>query len=80
MKLPKFTQEAILHIDSTPDKDYPLRILRAYRENCNVKWSSSAGEEKTTTNPLLIKMNQDCDERARILDKAIKILNKENIK
>jgi len=31
MKLPELTQQPILHIDGTPDEDYPLRILRAYR-------------------------------------------------
>ena len=76
MKLPEFTQKAIMHVNSTPDKEYPLRILRAYRENCNVKWGSSTGKGTKETNPLLIKMNQDCDKRAEILDKAINILEK----
>lgn len=80
MKLPKMTQEALMHVDCTPDKDYPLRILRAHRENCNVRWASTTEEGVEETNPLLLKMNQDCAERAKLLGKAIAILNKENTK
>ena len=75
MKLPKMTQEAIMHVDCTPDEEYPLRILRVYRENCNVKWSSTTEEGVKETNPLLIQMNKDCDKRARVLDEAIEMLS-----
>lgn len=30
------TNEPILHVDMTPDADLPLRVLRAYRKNCDV--------------------------------------------
>jgi hypothetical protein len=71
--LPKTTQEFITFIDSTPDKEYPLRILKAYRENCNCKWCDSSTEE-VISNPLLQLMNKHCDQRAKILDEAIMLL------
>lgn len=67
-KLPETTQQSILIVDATPDEDYPLRILRAYRENCNVKWVAEP------PNPLVDIMNTDCDKRAEILDRAILML------
>ena len=75
--LPKFTQEPIIHVDATPDKEYPLRILRAHRENCNVKWVCAV-DEKLNTHPLLVRMNKACDKRAEFLDRAIKILEGKN--
>jgi len=68
MTLPEVTQEPIMHVDCTPDDEYPLRILRAYRENCNVRWASDLD------NPLMVAMNEACQKRAVILDKAISIL------
>ena len=73
-KLPVVTQEPLLNVDGTPDRDYPLRILRAHRENCNCKWVSDK------SNPLLDVMNDDCDRRAKILDHAICILEEEEQK
>lgn len=70
MKLPDLTQEPIRHIDGTPDRYYPLRILRAHRANCDIKWSSGTDPE----DPLMAAMNEACDARARILDRAIDIL------
>ena len=72
-KLPDMTQEALKHVNATPDNMYPIRILQAHRENCNCKWSNSASEIETD-NPLLKLMNEQNDERAKILDKAISIL------
>jgi len=69
-RLPKITQEPIIYVDATPDKDYPLRILRAYRENCNCKWEST----EQNPHPLLVEMNKANDKRAQLLDNAIKIL------
>ena len=73
MELPKLTKEPMLHVDLTPNEDLPLRILKAYREDCNCNWAedTDGGEVK---NPLLIYMNKNNEERAEILDKAIKIL------
>ena len=67
MKL-ETTQQGIMVVDATPNEGYPLRILRAYRENCNVKW---VAEPPST---LVDMMNADCDKRAEILDRAIAIL------
>jgi hypothetical protein len=54
-ELPTVTQEVILGIDGTPDREYPLRILRVYRENCNCKWIADVPD------PLLDVMNRMCD-------------------
>ena len=62
----------ITYIDATPDGNYPLRILQAYRENCNCRWASSTDGQ--AMNPLCIKMNDDCEKRAEILDRAIEKL------
>ena len=70
-EIPPVTQEPILHIDATPDDDYPLRILRAYRENCNVKWIAA-----TTPSSVCEAMNEMNDQRAKILDRAITLLEK----
>ena len=72
-KLPLLTQEPIKVVDATPDEDFPLRILRAYRQDCDCMWAeSTTGEEPT--NPLLKQMNEDNRKRAEILDKAIRKL------
>jgi len=67
----------IIHVDATPDEDYPIRILRAYRRNCDWRWSSTTdgGDE---TNPLVITMNELNDKRVALLDKAIALLENEN--
>jgi len=73
MKLPKLTKKAILWVDETPDEGYPLRILRAYRQNCDCMWSdNTSGEE--SSNPIFKLMNEHQRKRADILDKAIKAL------
>jgi hypothetical protein len=68
-----FTQGVLTGIDSTPDVYYPIRILEAYRENCNCKWVDTS-DENGTANFLIIKMNKACDERALILDRVISVL------
>ena len=35
-KLPDLTQEQIRHVNATPDKEYPIRILKAYRKVKNL--------------------------------------------
>ncbi len=70
-KLPEISQEPVMHIDATPDGNYPLRILRAYRQHCDCYWTTNTG------NPLMVAMNKACEERAVILDKAIIILEQE---
>ena len=73
MPLPEITQEPIIYVDATPDEGYPLRILRAYRENCNCKWKDTTNSN-STENLILRRMNENCDKRAALLDKAIAIL------
>jgi len=51
-ELPDLTQQPVEFVDGTPDREYPLRILRAYRENCNCKWETSDEPD-----PLLEAMN-----------------------
>jgi len=69
-ELPPINGETILHINGTPDKDYPLRILQAYRQNCDCKWADNTGKNEPT-NSLFKMMNEQNDKRAMLLDKAI---------
>ena len=74
-EFPKLTQQPILFVDGTPNEDYPLRILRVYRQNCDCFWAeSSSGNEPQ--NPLLILMNDHNRQRAEILDRAIEVLER----
>ncbi len=68
----EYTKEAIKHVNATPDDDYPLRILRAYRENCNVKFATTS--DGSSDSLLLDVMNDMNDKRAAILDRAIAAL------
>jgi hypothetical protein len=63
------TQEPLIHVDCTPDEGYPLRILRAHRENCNCRWQIQGLDE--AAHILYARMNGDCARRAEILDAAI---------
>jgi len=72
-KLPKLTQEPLLHVDCTPDKEYPIRILQAHLGNCQCMWSDNTGGEETK-NPLLVMMNDHNRQRAEILERAIALL------
>ena len=53
---------------------YTIRILKAYRENCNIKWTDTT-DNSEPINPLLRLMNEHCDQRAKILDDALVLLN-----
>ena len=77
MKLPPITQKPILFVDASPDEDYPLRILQAYRQEANCVWAESA-DGSEPLNPVLKKMNEDNRKRAKILDRAIGKLLKES--
>ena len=74
MKLPEVIQQPILYVDGTPDEGYVLRILLAYRENCNCRWVSTIDETEEAESPLLKLMNEHCEQRARLLNRAIAIL------
>ena len=69
--LPPVTQEVIISVDVTPDREYPLRILKAYRDNCNCLWRTDS------PGPLFDYMNKKNNEkRTKILNEAIGILEK----
>lgn len=68
--LPELTQQPIRLVNSFPDKDYPLRILRSYRENCNCRWTSNFDD------PFIESLNEMNDKRAKLLDGAIEILER----
>lgn len=70
LDLPPLTQQPIIAVDGTPDPKYAIRVLRAYRENCNCKWHSEPQD------PMWDMMNVHQDERAAILDEAIQVLEK----
>ena len=72
VELPPTTQEPIIHVDCTPDADYPLRILRAHRENCNCRWEVFGLDR--STHRICDMMNEDCEKRARLLTFAIDVL------
>jgi len=72
--LPKITKQMVLQIDGTPDENYPLRILQAYRDNCNCLWATSL--DGLCDNPLFTEMNKHQRQRAEILDRAIEKLIK----
>jgi len=50
-------------IDVTPDEEYPVRILEAYRRSCDVRWN--------TTGPSCVQANKDQQKRATVLDQAL---------
>ncbi len=76
MSLPEVTQQPIIYVDATPNGGYVLRILQAYRQNCNCKWADTSSPNETQ-NPLLVMMNETNDKRARLLDKSIALLGDE---
>ena len=73
MPLPPLTNKPLMQVDATPDKNYPLRILRTYWHNAKSKWVQVSGKPV----PIMEAMNKMQDERAAILWRAIKILEKE---
>ncbi|KKN01215.1 hypothetical protein LCGC14_1129790 [marine sediment metagenome] len=76
MKFPPLTQEPIQHVDCTPDAGYPLRILKAHRENYECRWECD-GEMSDGTKEMIAAINEGCAMRATLLDKAIAILERE---
>jgi hypothetical protein len=74
-EFPPLTQQPLLNVDMTPDDKLAIRILEAYRYNCDSKWATSS--DGSCDNPIYALMNQYNDERAVILDKAIEKLKLE---
>jgi len=71
---PPLSQEPILHVDSTPDANYPLRILRAYRLNADCCYEVTGVDEKSRV--IWDMMNSFQEKRAKLLDKALEILER----
>ena len=62
-------KKAIQYVDMTPDEDLPLRILRAYRHDCDMRWDTAGlGPAQTLIYEV---MNDSQGLRAEILDRAI---------
>jgi len=64
------------HIDGTPDGKYALRILRFYRSLARTKWIIEGTDEETKT--IYYIMNEHQDRRAKELDNAIAILERQD--
>ena len=64
----ELSQEPLDFVNATPDDEYPLRILRAHRQNCDCRWIAEPQSE------LADLMNEMDDKRAAILDRAIALL------
>jgi hypothetical protein len=71
MDLPPLTQEPIKHIDMSPTPDLALRILRAYRADCDCFWEVPS---ELPAKELYYAMNETQKERAKLLDEAINTL------
>lgn len=70
--------EPLLYVNSMPDREYAIRILRAHRQNANMRYSSTGTlNEQEERHPLLVALNSDQRERAAWLDVAIEILERE---
>lgn len=76
--IPPLTQEPVCYINSVPDKEYPLRILKTYRKNAESKFANSLDTQGNpiVDNSLWEIMNKHQDERIIILDEAISVLEK----
>lgn len=75
-ELPPISQQPIVFVDATPDAGYPLRILRAYRQHCECKWIITSPEHDNPVNHI---MNEHNEQRAKILDRAVAVLEMELI-
>ena len=72
MTLPDFTRQPVEAVDMSIDADLPLRILRAYRQNCDVHWAVEGVDEASRR--IYDVMNEHQRQRAKILDAAIRTL------
>lgn len=74
VEFPKMSQDLINGIDATPSDDYPLRILKVYRANCDCFWELSGSGVSEAERAVWDLMNEHQRKRAAVLDRAIKIL------
>lgn len=61
-------------VDATPDGNYALRLLTAYRSRCDVRWQTHGLDEDRAA--IYKQMNEDQSRRGYELDEAILILLK----
>jgi len=76
-RMPDLTKQPLNHVDGTPNKDYPIRILKSFRENCNCHYTSSSDGSEDGLSEFMKEMNRNQEKRAKILDEAIAILSRE---
>lgn len=67
------TNELILHVDMTPDAGLPLRVLRAYRANCDIRILGDASLEGSKRGEVALQKQL---QRAALFDKAITTLER----
>ena len=65
LEVPGLTYHEIHHVDATPDDEYPIRILEAYRQECDCHYEANPPSQ------LWEMMNEHNKQRIAILDKAI---------
>lgn len=74
MESPDLTQQPIRHVEATPDGGYALRILQAYRANCDCRYKV----EGSVDSDVWDTVNEHQEQRAAELDKAIAVLKAES--
>lgn len=68
----RLKSEPMMGVNATPDAEYPIRLLRAYRDNNLVCWKVDGLSEDVTT--VYDAMNAAAEDRVRILEAALAIL------
>jgi len=72
-KLLYLSQHPLRYVDATPDRDYPLRIIRTYLENSQIVIEEKGGDKPSK----FIKMLNDANkERVKVLKEALDVLTK----
>jgi hypothetical protein len=69
MSIPEIVNRPLFSIDMTPDSSLPIRILQAYRAECDSRWSISG--LSPTQSAVYDAINLHQEQRAVILDGAI---------
>lgn len=72
--LPPITQQPVNYVDSTPDVDYPRRILDTYLTNTRCRWAEDTSGGPVDPTSLCGLMNAAQDRRAALLREALAIL------
>lgn len=74
MKLHPVKKTPILYVDATPDDGYVLRILQAYRDNCDAIWATEGDGVSKDMKEFCSAMNDAQKKRLVLLDAAIQKL------